>query len=279
MPARKQLTLSIVIPVYNEQAYIGACLEAIARQTDLPDEVLVIDNNTTDKTVNIAESFPFVTIIHEPLQHQSFAQKRGFDAACGDIIGRIDGDTILHKDWVANVKKAFAVDPRLVAVTGDGEPYDVFSRGPGRAGFGFYNWLISRLVGQRMLWGANCAVRRSSWSKVNNKVLLRNDIWEDYDLSFCLRPYGEIRSLPGMTVGISYRAVQKSFVSQFRYQFRLIRTLYLRTNLLTTVVTFVLWSTAILTFPFLMLDHHLLKPLARARGRRFTPKAYLNSLD
>src|SRR5476651_1469584 len=85
--SNKTLTLSIVIPVYNEQGYLKACLDSIAAQADLPDEVIVVDNNSTDDTAKIAKSYKFVRLLREPRHHQSFAQATGFDAARSDIIG------------------------------------------------------------------------------------------------------------------------------------------------------------------------------------------------
>lgn len=276
MTSDKKLTLSIVIPVYNEQDYIGACLEAIARQTEAPDEVIIVDNNTTDKTLEIARSYSFIKIIKEPLQHQSFAQKLGFDEADGDIIGRIDGDTILPADWVARVKRAFE-DNDVVAITGGGEPYDMFAMYLGRLGFVFFNWLASVLGGSRMLWGANCAIRASAWKKVSTKVLLRNDIWEDHDLSYCLQPLGKIRRIHGIPVGFSFRSTEKPFIEQVGYQYRSVRTVYLHRGFWRAVITFIVWCSAILAFPLMLFDRFILKPLGKKAGHKFGPKAYLNS--
>src|ERR1035437_9021599 len=95
----KPLTLAIVIPVYNEEFYLKACLNSIAKQTVAPDEVIVVDNNSTDKSVQIAKSYKFVKLLHEKRQHQVFAQATGFNAIKSDIIGRIDADSILPPDW------------------------------------------------------------------------------------------------------------------------------------------------------------------------------------
>jgi glycosyltransferase involved in cell wall biosynthesis len=88
--------ISIVIPVYNEAERIAACLESIAAQTVTPLEVIVVDNNSTDATVSIARSFPFVRVITAKCQGVIHARNRGFNAARGEIIGRIDADTRLH---------------------------------------------------------------------------------------------------------------------------------------------------------------------------------------
>src|SRR5438105_6566540 len=121
----KALTLSIVIPAYNEQDYLKACLDSIAAQSELPDEVIVADNNSRDKTKEIALSYQFVTLLSEQKQHQAFAQIKGFDKAHSDIIARIDADTILCTDWVKEMKNYFNNHPQAIAITGPGDFYDV----------------------------------------------------------------------------------------------------------------------------------------------------------
>jgi glycosyltransferase involved in cell wall biosynthesis len=96
----KTLTLSIVIPVYNEQCHLKACLDAIANQTESPDEVIVVDNNSTDRTLAIAESYPFVKILKEKKQGVLAVRTKGFNSARSSIIGRIDADTVLPPGWV-----------------------------------------------------------------------------------------------------------------------------------------------------------------------------------
>ncbi len=261
--ANKTLTLSIVIPAYNEENYLPACLDAIAAQTVLPDEVIVVDNNSSDRTAEIAESYPFVMLISEPNQHQSFAQKTGFDVAKSDIIGRIDADSLLPENWVKQVKSYFAASPELIGVTGSTRPYDVSVSSVGTRGFEFYINLASRLAGSRMLWGANCAVRRSAWLKVKDQVMTRGDIWEDYDLSFCLAPQGQLKFVDGMEIGSSFRAVRESLIHQTRYQFRAVRTFYFRLGFWRTARMMAIWASLYLLFIPVMLDKHILAPAVR----------------
>src|SRR5689334_13492261 len=95
-----QLRVSFVIPVYNEAEQIADCLQAIAQQTVAPFEVLVIDNNSNDGTAAVAANFPFVKVLRERRQGVVYARDRGCNAAKGDIIARIDADTIISEDWV-----------------------------------------------------------------------------------------------------------------------------------------------------------------------------------
>ncbi len=104
---QKPLTLSIIIPVFNEKDYLEECLDSIASQTVRPKEVIVVDNNSTDQSADIAKKYGFVTILEEPQQGIVYARDKGFNTAKSDLIGRIDADTVLPSDWVENVMKFY----------------------------------------------------------------------------------------------------------------------------------------------------------------------------
>ena len=254
----KLLTLTLVIPVYNEERYLKACLDSIVNQSVLPDEVIVVDNNSTDRSVEIAKSYKFVKILHETRQHQVFAQAAGFNAAKGDIIGRIDGDSVLPQDWIVKVQEAFS-DGQIIAVTGGADPYDVPLKWVAIAIFNWYTFMVRLILGHRIIWGANCAIRRLGWQKVKNGVLMRPDIWEDYDLAICLSKHGKIRYVRNLRVGVSLRSMHTSFAKHINYQFRSVRTLRIRSNLLQLLLFILLWSTTFLVYPLAAFDDWLLK--------------------
>jgi glycosyltransferase involved in cell wall biosynthesis len=266
---KKPLSLSIVIPVYNEERYIGACLNAISKQSIKPDEVIIVNNNSTDNTLKILKKYSFVTILNEKRQHQAFAQKTGFDKASGDIIGRIDADSVLPENWVEKIKKDFEQNPKIVAVTGEPDPYDIYLKKTGVFIFNFYNSLASHIAGVRMIWGANCAIRKSAWLKISNKVLQRPDIWEDFDLAFCLKGLGIINQDKQLIVKTSFRAVHNSPFGQVRYHIRSIRTFFLRAGVIKTLL-FVISRITIIFVGFVVLfDLYILQPIMRRRGHNF----------
>lgn len=257
--SKNTLTLSIVIPVYNEERYIGACLDSIASQSVKPLEVLVVDNNSTDKTIQVASKYPFVKVLHEKRQHQVFAQATGFNEAKADILGRIDADSILPPDWTTKITAAFEADSQLMAVTGGADPYDVPLKWLGSAIFHGYIYLAGLIGGQRMLWGANCALRASAWQKIKNKVMMRPDIWEDYDMAFCLKVHGKIGYIPNNLMGVSFRAMHTSFKQHVSYQFRSVRTFYYRANPLRLSLFVLLWLWTFPVYPLAVIDDWLLK--------------------
>src|SRR5665811_1498712 len=151
---------SIVNPVYNEAEQLGACLAAIAAQTVMPCQVIVVDNNSTDNTAAIAETYAFVTLLREKRQGVVHARNRGFDAAAGDIIGRIDADTLLPPDCVASVQAVFN-DPTVDAVSGVALYYNVAAAPLFNALDLFFRRRLSWQLKDRVyLWGANMAMRR-----------------------------------------------------------------------------------------------------------------------
>lgn len=255
----KKLTLSIVIPVYNEEGYLKACLESIKNQSVKPDEVIVVDNNSNDKTVQIARGYKFVTVLYEKRQHQSFAQKTGFDNARGLILARIDADTVLPGDWCSNVLEYFRLHRSTIGITGSTIPYDMNFKRLFKFGFDAYYRLSSFWAGHRLLWGANMAIRKKAWQKVSSQVLLRPDIWEDYDLSFCLAKYGKLKLLKNINVLSSFRAIQRQPWTQIRYQFRAVRTFSIRRGKPIALLFLITWLVTSITFPVMILDRYFVR--------------------
>lgn len=180
------MKVSIVIPVYNEAEHLSACLAAIASQTARPHEVIVVDNNSTDATVAVAKSFDFVTFLNEPRQGVVHARNHGFDAANGDIIGRIDADTILPIDWVEKVESTYlaAGAPVLFAATAPSN-YRNFPGWFYRAmQYLTYFWSARLLLGHTTIIGSNMFMTRRLWLNVRTDVCARNDVHEDMDLAF-----------------------------------------------------------------------------------------------
>ncbi|MCT6877936.1 MAG: glycosyltransferase family 2 protein, partial [Bifidobacteriales bacterium] len=126
------LTVSIVIPAWNEEDRIGDCLVNATRQSQAPLEVLVVDNKSTDRTAAIVQDF----IDHNPDQHVELlhqdkdqglipSRNYGLDRAKGDILGRIDADCMLRPNWVEVVSRTFTEDPDAMGATGPVAYYDM----------------------------------------------------------------------------------------------------------------------------------------------------------
>src|ERR1019366_4439065 len=122
------MRLSFVIPAYNEEAYLPACLESILAQTrELGDEVeiIVVNNASTDRTREVALAYSGVRVVDEPRKGLTFARQAGFAASTGKLIANVDSDSRLTPGWVDKVLVNFAGDAKMVALSGPFVYYDL----------------------------------------------------------------------------------------------------------------------------------------------------------
>lgn len=113
--------ISVVIPAYNEEKNIAKTLESLTKQiASQPFEVVVVDNNSTDRTAAIATTFMNqlnLTVIHEKQPGRGAARAAGFAAATGDIICSTDADTVLPPAWLETITKPI-MQKRAIATAG-----------------------------------------------------------------------------------------------------------------------------------------------------------------
>lgn len=217
---RKTLTVAIIIPVYNEEHRIVACLQAIAAQTDKPDEVIVVDNNCTDQTIALAQKFDFVRVVREKRQGKAHARNAGFNAAKSDILGRIDADSELLPNWVATVRDTFETNSSLTGITGPS--YSLFLpriRWPRTTLWSRLYFLWTEIFYRvPVMWGANMAIRRTAWQDVRTKVCTDDAVvHEDIDVSIVLQAYGgTVRYVPSLRF-VSYSQAYHYFPKLLYY--------------------------------------------------------------
>jgi glycosyltransferase involved in cell wall biosynthesis len=237
---QKTPKVSVIIPVYNEEDRMYDCLWAITHQVEKPFEIIVVDNNSRDQTVAIARRFKGVKVVTETKQGLTNARNRGFEEAEGDILARIDADTMVPADWVKKVREAFDLDPELAGLTGYGRT---------RAGVtiplfsDIWSWAYfthtKAFFGHTMLWGANMAVRKSAWLKANKLCCLDDShVHEDQDLSLALAATGaRVKIDPTLTVSVDFGDIQ--YIEKFwvyyrkKHHTRAIHQLHYRSKLVT----------------------------------------------
>ncbi len=117
-----EISVSVVIPVYNGQVTIAQCLEAVYAST-LPDdvsnfEVIVVDDHSTDDTPKIVQNFPCLLISCPQNCGPAAARNLGASHASGNILYFLDADILLTPDTLARVLKAFDLRPGLSGLFG-----------------------------------------------------------------------------------------------------------------------------------------------------------------
>lgn len=219
------MRLSVVIPVYNEEKYIERCLISLKNQTEKPDEVIVVDNNCTDKTVEIVKKYK-VKIIKEKNQGMVHARNKGFNSARYDIIARCDADSVLSTDWIARIKKNFQKE-HVDALSCPIFFYDLPIKKLPYANFFLDLYSLIR-PGEEMLIGPNMALTKKVWNKVKNKVCLDDRVvHEDIDLAIhIIKEGGKIKRDRTLIIGASGRRIKFNPISFFvEYPIRLIKML------------------------------------------------------
>ena len=181
---QKPLTLSIIIPVFNEKDYLGECLDSIAAQTILPDEVIVVDNNSTDRSVNIAKKYKFVKVVREPAQGIVYARDKGFNEARSDLIGRIDADSVLPADWAENVLNFYRINHLSYALSGSCYYRNLkwMKRSTYMVDLAYY-FLSYVFLRHNVLFGSNMVIPRWAWQVEGQQTCADNKYHEDIDLA------------------------------------------------------------------------------------------------
>lgn len=102
------MTISVIIPTLNEEKRISDTLEAIYSGTLIPSEIIVVDGGSSDCTVRIIkEKYPDVVLLNNPERTAAAGRNVGMKKAKGDIIAFTDGDCIVDRDWLKNIKIYF----------------------------------------------------------------------------------------------------------------------------------------------------------------------------
>jgi len=198
----------VVIPVHDDALMLERCLAALAVQTRAADEIVVVDNASTDDSADVARRGG-ARVVTEPVLGILAATSAGFDAATGTILARVDADSVPPPDWLERVERTFENNPGTAAITGPGDFYgsNAFVRRIARVVYiGGYFWSMGILLGHPPLFGSNMAVRADAWSRIRGSVHRRQrTVHDDLDISFALEPDMRVVYDRNLSVGISAR--------------------------------------------------------------------------
>ena len=215
--ARSQgpLLVSVVIPAYNEENYLPACLESIKNQDYAAEyEVIVVDNASTDNTAKIARDWG-AKVVYESKRSPACARQKGAEVATGKIIAFIDADTRAPVHWLSTIVWGFLCKPEMVAVSG---PYVYCDAGKfselSSYIVNFFNIITDQLFRKVFrkggaIWGCNFAVRRSALLEVGGFDTSIRFYGEEYELSLRLKKAGKECIMPRLFVLTSARRLKR----------------------------------------------------------------------
>jgi len=195
------MKVSVLIIAHNEEKYIAKCIESILNQTRKADEIILIAHNSEDKTVSIAQKYPFIRIVeYTGPAGQPYARIKGFEEVSGDYVCCIDGDSYADKKWIEMMVTPLYKNSDISIVGGR----LVMNN----------NWLWKLAMLRQFIWrrkiikdplsqfasGANWACRLEDYKKVGGiepiielKDKLNLNFWaEDFYISQALKTIGKL---------------------------------------------------------------------------------------
>jgi len=199
--------LSVVIPVRNDAAMLAAALKSLVAQHRPPDEIVVVDNGSSDASAEVARAAG-ARVVPQPVRGIPSAASTGYDAARGDIIARIDADTVCPPEWLARIERRFTREPDLDLLTGDAWFYgsnEIVHRLGESLYIGGMYWSMTPYLGHPPVFGSNFAMRQSVWAELACEVHRENGVHDDLDLSLHIQPWMRVVFDPDVVVGISAR--------------------------------------------------------------------------
>ena len=212
------MRLSFVIPAYNEESYLSACLESILEQTrNVPGgvEIGVVNNASSDRTREIALGFPGVTVVDEPRKGLTYARQAGFCASSGELIANVDADSRLTPGWVDLVLKAFEEEGDLVAVSGPLVYYDLLPSQ--RVSVQLFYMLAFIVYGLNryilragsMVQGGNFILKRKALESIGGFNLAIQFYGEDTDIARRMNKLGKVQFTFRLKMFSSARRLKK----------------------------------------------------------------------
>ena len=187
--------ISLIIPAFNEEKYIGACLEHVKKSSgENFYEIIVIDNASTDRTSEISKLFEGVKVIREEIKGLTSARQRGLSESSGDIIAYVDADTRMPDWWLKYALDEFNSDPSLVALSGPYVYYDIpaFKR----MLVHFYWTILARpiyLFSGYMLVGGNFLIKRDVLLKMGGFDTTIPFYGEDTNIARRASAFGKVK--------------------------------------------------------------------------------------
>ena len=205
--------MSIVIPAYNEGEFIRATLKSILNQTYKNFELIVVDNNSTDNTAQVAKEYR-ARVVYEKQKGVAAARQAGFFASKGHIIATTDADAVVPENWLEKIAGEFEKDEKLVGFSGLSRLYSGPVQARAAARYLFYPfWFIDKIFssGWNML-GSNMAVRRDAFLKIGG-FRTNLTLGEDVDLAQRLKSVGKIKVDGNFAIFASGRRYKNGLLS------------------------------------------------------------------
>lgn len=203
-------TISLIIPAYNEEAYLPACLDAVMQHVaGKAIEIIVVDNNSTDGTRQVIERYRQVKYVFEPRKGITRARQCGFAHASGDILAYIDADTRPRAGWIEQIWREFGADNTLVCLSG---PYSFYDLGGISDKISAVWFVVARplyRITGYMIVGGNFAIYRNVLERMGGFDASIEFYGEDADVARRANKQGKVLFSPTFVMPTSGRRLKE----------------------------------------------------------------------
>lgn len=187
----EKLTVSLAIPCFNAEIFIGQVLESIVAQTRQPEEIIIIDDGSSDDTRKIVSQFPHIRLIcHGSNQGIAAARNSAITHASGDIIVFLDADALASPEYIEGMVAGFSGED-VAGVNGRAiESVQKTIYDKWRKEVLFQEWGDSHREEVSFLFGMCAAYRKKVLEEVGGFDGLFRISGEDMDISYRIRKRG-----------------------------------------------------------------------------------------
>ena len=198
-------SISVIVPAYNEEKRLARTLKSLRDQTFKDYELIVVDNNSKDRTNEIAKKFADRVVVEKKKGYTN-AVNKGVKLSSFELITFCDADTLYPNDWLMKMVKHFD-DEVVVAVYGPCKFYDHNSVINFISHISSLLWMnTTKLLGWHSTPGFNFVMRKKAYLKVGGyDSKIYNDILLDVELGKRLKQVGRLVSDASVTVLTSSR--------------------------------------------------------------------------
>lgn len=175
--------VSLYIPCYNSEKFIKECLDSVINQSYAIDEIIVMDDGSTDKTLEIANAYPVRIICHKENRGLAACRNTALKEARNDFVASLDADCVADPQWLRLLMQCFVNDD----IAGAGgmliERYNLTAADQWRSVHMPQHWGAEFMENPPFLYGNNTVFNKKLFAKFGlyNENLRIN--YEDVDLS------------------------------------------------------------------------------------------------